>query len=420
MTTGTGREAIGIHIAKWREARGMTQEQLGALLGPRDANGVPQGRTKTYVSMIETGKRTVGKRARLFEFADALGIAVTDLTGQPYPVIDRPDAERYLVVPRVRAALSDSDTPIDPRPIAELEAVADLAMAARMHCDMNALGQHLPGLLAETRLLWFQDGEPAAGDLFVQACVTGALALKAAGYLDLAIRMSDHAMSVSAVRGNPIGIAAARFTAAQCALSTGSPRRAAELCQQGINDLTELARKQLPLRMLDETRDWLGLLYLNAALALAPVASDDADHHLTAGEVVLRSVQTNVWRMEPTVANARLWKVGAALENGNPESAPDLARRVTVTDLLTPQRQARLYLDTARGYHARGDHTAAIRSLLLAERAARHDLRSRPQAVDMTLHMLHAAPVRGGSSELVELALAVGVDPNSPPLFPDS
>ncbi len=419
MTTGTGREAIGIRIAQWRIARGMTQGQLGALLGPRDGNGVPQGRPKQYVSMIESGKRTVAKRARLFEFAGALGVAVTDLTGQPYPVVDRPDAERYLVVPRVRAALSDSDTPITPRSVAELETVADLAMAARMHCDMNALGRHLPDLIAETRLLWFQSGDPAAGDLLVQACVTGALALKAAGWIDLAIRLSDLASTVAAMRG-PIELAAARFTAAQCALSSGSPRQAARLSQQGITDLTDLSRTQLPPRMLDETRGWLGMLYLNAALALAAVAPDEAEGHLGAAEVVLRSVQTNVWRMEPTVANARLWGVGIALENGHPESAPDLARRVDANDLLTPQRQARLHLDTARGFHARGDHQAAIRHLLLAERAAPHDLRARPQAVDMTLHMLHAAPVRGGSSELVELAQAVGVDPSSPPLFPES
>jgi hypothetical protein len=315
--------------------------------------------------------------------------------------------------------LSDSDTPIEPRSIRELTDVADLAMSARMHCDMQALGQHLPGLLAETRLLWFQDSDPAAGDLLVKACVTGTLALKAAGWIDLAIRMSELATTVAAMRG-PIELAAARFVAAQCVLATGSPGQAARLSQQGIADLTDVTRTQLPPNMLEQARGWLGMLYLNAALALAPVSPDDADGHLAAGEVVLRTVRTNVDRMEPTVANARLWGVGIALENGNPEAAPDLARRITVTDLLTPQRQARLHLDTARGFHARGDHTSAIRQLLLAERAAPHDLRARPQAVDMTLHMLHQVPVRGGSSELVELAHAIGVDPNAGPLFPKS
>jgi hypothetical protein len=119
--------------------------------------------------------------------------------------------------------------------------------------------------------------------------------------------------------------------------------------------------------------------------------------------------------MEFTGANVGTWAVGIALENGHPERAPELARRVDANQLRTAQRRSRLHLDTGRAQFIAGDNDAAVLSLLEADRAAPHDLRSRPTAVEMVAHMVRDAPRRGGSEALRDLAIRVGVDPLSPP-----
>jgi hypothetical protein len=55
-----------------------------------------------------------------------------------------------------------------------------------------------------------------------------------------------------------------------------------------------------------------------------------------------------------------------------------------------------------------------VRAFLAADDAAPGDLRMRPSAVELVGQMVRDAPVRGGSAELRELAVRVGVDPLAP------
>lgn len=399
------RQGIGYRVAYWRTIADMTGPQLA------DAVGV----SKQYISLIENGKRAVLKRTMVDALARALGVSVTDLTGQPYQPTTRGDLEQFMVVPRVRAALDDPDDgPVTPRPISDLEFAADRAMAARMSCDMNALGQHLPDLLAETRVLWFDHGNRAAGALLVQAAVTGCLALKAAGWVDLGVRLAELANNVAEALGDPVCIAAARFAVAQCALASSARRRSARLAIAGAEDLDRLTRTKLPPAMMNDVLAWMGVLHLHAALSVAALDGGDPAGHLTEAERAAALVTGDPWRMEFSRANVDTWRVGIALENGHPEAAPELARRVDVNGLRTPQRRSRLYLDTGRALFIAGDTTGAVRALLAADRAAPGDLRSRASAVEIVAQMVRDSPVRGGSDLLRDLAVKVGVNPTDP------
>lgn len=72
---------IGLRVARWRDVAGMTQHELADRVGVSHA----------YMSMIEGGKRPVTKRSLLIELASALGVSITDLTGQPEQPRSRDD-----------------------------------------------------------------------------------------------------------------------------------------------------------------------------------------------------------------------------------------------------------------------------------------------------------------------------------------
>lgn len=73
-----------LYIAEWRESRNLSQEQLGARIGPRGISDVT-------VSRWETGKRKPDLNAQA-AIAEALGIHIIDLWRHP----DQPSADALL------------------------------------------------------------------------------------------------------------------------------------------------------------------------------------------------------------------------------------------------------------------------------------------------------------------------------------
>jgi transcriptional regulator with XRE-family HTH domain len=394
------RTGFGLRVARWRDFAGLTQEQLGQKAGI----------SKQYVSAIENGTRFAhNNRDLVVALADALGVETHHLNGQPYPPTNKTDFLNFTVVPLVRRALDEPDEEVQIRPMHLLDLAVDRVMVARMHCDMNTIGEHLPGLIAETRQLWFANGDPAAGMSLVKAMVTGSLAFKAVGQVDLAIRMAERGADVAAALGHPIAIAATRFTAAQCALSTGNRKRSAQLAAHAADELDRYVRTpKLSPVLRNAAYGWLVMLYLQAALAEAGLDGGDPQGRLAAADVLARQVEGNPDLMEPTPANVATWAAGIAIEAGQPDRVPDLARRVNVRELLTPQRRSRLYLDWGRALADLQDYDGATHQLLLADEAAPDDLRNRTTAVETVVYMLRHR--RTGSDQLRTLAVRVGVD----------
>lgn len=403
------RESIGKRIRRWRSIADMTQQQLAD--GMTAYLQLDDPLTGSFVSMIENGHRPVERRPVLLAFAHVLRVSVTDLVGQPYPPTVGTDLDLYVAVPAIRAALDEPDDPVAARTLDALGAATDQAMAARMACDYATLGRVLPGVLAETRLLWRQNQpDHTAGELLVRAAVTGALALKPAGFLDLAIRLAELGDRTARQLDDPVCVAAADYTTAQCALAAGNRRRSLTVAADAagrISDLTGPAER--------DGLAWGTMLHLHAALSAASLhRGGDAAGHLAAARDLASRVRRDSWLMEAHPDNVATWEVGIALENGEPERAPTLAGQVDVTKLRTRQRRARLHMDTGRGLFLVGNFDAAVRSFLAADQEAPGDLRHRPSAVELVGQMVRDAPVRGGSSALRDLAVRVGVDPFAP------
>lgn len=405
------RTSIGTRVLEWRGATGMTQQTLAELV----AAELGRSYTRQMVSKIENGADAVEKRSVLIAFARALGVSVTALTGQPYPATSRSDLDGYVLAEGVRAALEGWEEPVAPRPIEQLVFSADQSMAARMACDLRTLSAHLPDLIVDARTL-YDGGDERAGKLLVQALVTGSLALKPAGWVDLAIRMADMAVTAAEQIGDVESIAWAKFARAQCALAAGARLRSYNIATGAMEELGQPLPADLGRR--SGILAAVGMLNLHAALTAASLhRGDDAETHLTAAADAARWVEGDPMQMEFSPANVDTWRVGVALENGEAERAPELAARVDISALRTRQRRARLHMDRGRGLFIAGRNEEAVRAFLSAEAEAPGDLRNRPSAVEIVGQMVRDAPVRlrGGSTALAGLAQICGVDPLSPP-----
>jgi transcriptional regulator with XRE-family HTH domain len=393
---------IGVRVTRWRDLAGLTQQQLA------DKVGV----SREYISMIENGKRAVTKRDLLLKLARALRVDVNDLTGAPYPPTDGAELALHTVAPRLRRALDGEDGPMETRPLERLRADADTAMAARMACDYGVLGDLLPELLAEAiDLAESRDKKlkRAGMKLFVKACVTGSLAVKHHGFVDLGIRLADRATDTALELGEPVHLAAARFAQSQALLAGGSLRKSLALAVRAADDIA-------PHVDSDAGKEWYGMLHLQCGLVSATVGDrDEAATHLCEAEEVARHVRGSQWqtpwRTEFGPANVGAWRVAAALESGEPQMAPVYARHVDRNQLHTVNRRVRILIDTARGHFLAGQQEQAVRCLLAADDISPVEMRSRPEVREIVGQLARDAARRKGSSELRTLVARLRLDP---------
>ncbi|WP_307962399.1 hypothetical protein [Salinispora arenicola] len=163
----------------------------------------------------------------------------------------------------------------------------------------------------------------------------------------------------------------------------------------------------------DAALTWYGMLHLHAALSAASLDIGDSDSHLAEAvpPLVVRDRIRGGWSSPPQ--NVDIWRIGVAVENGEPERAPEYARQVDRSRIRTANRRSRMHIDTGRGWYAAGDQDRAILSWLEADEASPAWLRSRPSVRELVGQMIRDSR-RRGSDELRDLATRVGVDPLDP------
>lgn len=390
---------IGRRVARWRETAGITQQQLA------DAVGV----SRSYVSLIESGGRAVTKRSLLIDLAGALGVSVPQLLDQPPSPRSRDDLVMSRAAAAVRVAL-DADPAARPV-VGTLAERANTIISLRAACDYPALAAHLPPLIADARAVAGYDDEGSRDvglDAMVKGCVFGALALKTAGYVDLALRLAEHGHSAAQLLGSPVHTAAAQFALCQALMAEGVRGRALTIAT-GAADLL-----QPQVGGGDDARGWYVSLRLQAALCTASMGdhAGAAAHLDDAADVAAHANGPCTWHRDDQATDVDVWRVTTSLENGGDgEAAPDLARRVDRSKLRTPQRLARLYMDTGRGQYARGDREAATSAFLAAYDTAPGEVRHRGSVREIVGQMVRDTPAATGSDRLRLLASRVGVDP---------
>jgi hypothetical protein len=234
------------------------------------------------------------------------------------------------------------------------------------------------------------------------------MAIKSFGYVDLGMRFADRAQLVARELDDPAAAAAADYTAAQCLLTAGTRRRSAAMSVRAADRLGDGGD--------NEQLHWYGMLHLHSAFVSAGMGqADEAATHLAEAKATAKRVTGNPWHVEFGEVNVEIWRLGCALENGEPERVPELARKIDESKVRTVHRRARLHIDVGRGYFAAGKRDAAVRQLLRADDIAAQEVRSRPHVREIVAQMVRDSRRAAGTSQLRELATRLGIDPLDPP-----
>jgi hypothetical protein len=113
--------------------------------------------------------------------------------------------------------------------------------------------------------------------------------------------------------------------------------------------------------------------------------------------------------------NVAIHRISAAVDLDQPEEAIGVAGRVAIDSLPAElvERRARYYIDVARAQSLRGDRTAAVDTLLRADRVMPGELRRHVAVRELVRDALRRQRRRSMDSDLARLARTVGVLPAS-------
>jgi transcriptional regulator with XRE-family HTH domain len=376
---------IGDNVRSARLFRGLSLEALAGLVG----------RSKGWLSQVETGKTRLDKRSDIRALAVALEVSASDLLGEPSPTI--PDDRQYGSVARLRQVLLDyslDDPPDVPaRPLSVLgELAAGPIREQRRADDDAALTSSLPPVLMELHV------HAATGDeeervlalrLIIELCSFATFTLRHLGQIDLAWIASDRAERAARMLDDPVMLGAAGFAQAHS-------RSSAELTRALQN--TERTADLLESCVGDDrfAHEVHGMLHLSAALA-RQIEGDSAGalERVEEAERIADRLGENpdAW-MSFGPANVGTWRTSLAVEAGRPETALEAGQAVDVKALATRGRRAALAIDQGRALAMLGDDSGAVRSIRQAEKLSVTRVRKNPLVRELVADLYDRAPGR--------------------------
>jgi hypothetical protein len=153
-----------------------------------------------------------------------------------------------------------------------------------------------------------------------------------------------------------------------------------------------------------------GMLHLAGAVSAAQSDEDGrawALHGLARESALALGVHHDPWTMFGS-GNVAVHELALHAELGHADAIVDYASRLSVEDVPSVERRARVLIDTARGFVLRGEDEAAILVLLDAERASVDEVRHSTLVHELLRELLHRDRARA-RSHVHELARRVGL-----------
>ncbi len=387
-------DPIGTRIARWREARGWSQQVLAGLIG----------RSQGFVSLVESGRRQVDRRSELLLFADALQVTVGELLGMPPdPLRDPVRAPASAAVAGIRSALVDLTRGVRRPAEVPLEQVRQQVTAmteARMRADYAATALAMRQVLLAAGAHG-SDGAPA----LVEALFTCRATLKGLGHVDLARQAAELAVTTAqnGAEGPWLGQATYSYVHA---LPT-------ELAGMGVQILSDHADglQRDPSR---EGLETYGMCHLMIALQAA-ISSDAATAAAHLDEAAAVAAHVGAPGPEAPLGfngqwfcpvNVDLWRVAIAAELGDASAAVEVRDRLDLRGLdLPPNRLGYYWGDMGRALaRSEQDDEAALLALVNAEAAAPQWFRMSPGSVDLTRVLVNRSQDRAVTGPARKLA----------------
>jgi transcriptional regulator with XRE-family HTH domain len=402
--------SIGQRVGTYRRLRGMSQQHLADLVGV----------TRSYISMIEGGRRPVDKRETLYGLCTALQVSVADLTGQPYEPVDREQVQARAQIPAIELALMteghNHQGPL--RPLATLDTEADRALILIGEGRYAAMATMLPGLLDELQI-YARSTREATRSRALQALPRAAFASSALarglGLTLLAWTSAQTASDLARRSEDPAAVAATSFQRAEILLTSAATRQALPVAERAADTVQPHAGTGPELELY-------GMLHLHAAFAATILARqepaagtsylDTARSHLDeARSAAAKTGEGSAYRLMFGPANVGVWELSLAMERGEPGLVHQLAPGIDPTG-MTPNRLSRYYVEQGRAHARLREHDQALAMLLRGEHACPTEVRSLPVVRELVTFMVRDARRRAVSERLGALARRCGAVPH--------
>jgi transcriptional regulator with XRE-family HTH domain len=398
-------ESAGQRIARARRRRGLSQAVLAGLVG----------RSESWLSQVERGKRSIDSHSVLTRIASILRIDISEITETSGTADDR---HLYTTAELIERAMvsygtgAGEDTEREPqfaRRITHLRARAESAYREYQATRYEATGRLIAGLIREVEIAAqaAEFSDPRICEVRALVYDTAAALLNRVGEPGLAWAAADRAMTAANAASNPLLPAVGAWRLSYIVTSRRHPQEAMELAMNAATTLEHEMRAPSP-----EQLSVYGALHLAAATASA------ANHDQGTATALLNKArriaeQTGNGNYMGTAfgdVNVSLHAISALLQFGDARSAIEIGE--ALDDSALPQglvgRRTQMHLDLARAYALRRQDAAAVNVLLTAERISPELVRYNRRTREVLTELLRREH-RPSTPELRPLAQRAGI-----------
>jgi len=398
MTAADDR-AVGQRIARARRRRGLSQAVLAGLVG----------RSESWLSQVERGKRGVDSHGVLTRLAEVLRVDIEELIGSGDG--QETDRRAYPAASLIEQAMmgygtsgrSEHEHEAD---LDYLRAKARSAYRSYQETRYDATSSILPGLIrGADRVAGL--GGPTACQVRVLVYDTAAALLSRVGEPFLAWAAADRARSAAEYCGDPLLAAASAWRLSYMVTGRKYPQQALELAMTAAAALEHAMRAPSSSQL-----SVYGALHLAAATAAAACydRATTASLLTTARGIADRTGETNQMGTAFGPVNVAIHTISASLKLGDAQTATETGEALDLAALPVGLvgRRTQVNLDLACAYAMSRKDAAAVNVLLAAERLSPQLVRY-DQATRHLLTELLRREHRPSTPELRPLARRAGV-----------
>jgi transcriptional regulator with XRE-family HTH domain len=402
-------QLIGERIAYHRKRLGLSQVEFAGLVG----------RSESWVSQVERGVRPVDRMSVLQRVADVLSVSVAELRGDDAaPDADeRPEAFDTIRLaltghPAIGAVLGTATLTAPARQMEILRrqhaGIWDMVHASRYSELAPVMADLIPGLETAVRTADSEQAQVEARELLGDTYQAAAAMMVKIGETDAAWIAADRAGFCAERAGAPLAVAASMFRMAHVFLALGQ-------IDQAHHVATSTAQA-LESKIIPDAEPEVLSLYGALHLVLAVAAARDnkraeAHEHLETARKIAGQLgeDRDDFGTEFGPTNVAIHAVNVAVELGDAGQAIELGQQVTAVS-LSPERQARYWLDLAQAHAMRRRIGEALHALEEAERIAPEETRVHYAGRSVARDLLQLSGLRP-RPELRDLAERFGVLP---------
>jgi transcriptional regulator with XRE-family HTH domain len=393
--------SIGERIRRRRRLRGLSLDQAAGLAGI----------SKSYLSRLERGERSLDSWRLLTQLATVLDTSITELTGQPYAPRDREHADAHRAVVGVRLALLDPEGPgvgggSISGPIEALDDQVARSWALARDCDLVGQARLVPQLLQSIHRRVALDPTAESQQALALIAYDASFFMRNLGEMDLAWIAADRMQKACSELDSPLWSAMAAYAQAHALYPVGAWARA--------SSVSGTAAQRTPVVRGQST----GAAARGSCLLVSSFANACAGNLDTARAQLEEAEEMASWLEEPNTVSSRtsfsgwnvlMHKIAVEVEAGDPASALDAAARINLAEVPNLERISYMWVDVGRAYIRLDRARDGINAFRKAERAAPLRVRLSPVVRESVRHLVDSAHRRASGPALRGLAERCGV-----------